>query len=95
MAAYMVAQVVVTDKARFQVYREAFPGTLGDSGCKVLSATPAVDVPEGEWPPGNTVILEFPSMDKLQAWYHSPEYQAAIKLRESASKASVAFFEGV
>jgi uncharacterized protein (DUF1330 family) len=30
------------------------------------------------------VIIEFPDMDALMAWYGSPEYQPLIELRRSA-----------
>jgi len=42
------------------------------------------------------VLLEFPSMDALEAFYLSPEYQAlkAIRLKSSVARAAIAV-EGI
>jgi uncharacterized protein (DUF1330 family) len=40
------------------------------------------------------VVLEFDSYDAAKACYESPEYQAAIKLREGASIADLVVIEG-
>jgi uncharacterized protein (DUF1330 family) len=31
------------------------------------------------------VIIEFPDMDSLDAWYNSPEYQPLMKLRKEST----------
>jgi uncharacterized protein (DUF1330 family) len=51
-------------------------------------------MPEGgHWKPELVVVIEFPDMDFLNAWYNSPEYQPLIALRrESTSDLSMAFF---
>ena len=38
------------------------------------------------WQPGRVVIIEFPDMAALNAWYSSPEYQPLIALRRQAAK---------
>jgi len=35
-------------------------------------------------PPDRVVIIEFPDMSALNAWYNSAEYQPLIALRQSA-----------
>lgn len=35
--------------------------------------------------PDGMVVLKFPSLYKVRAWYGSPEYQAVIPLREKAA----------
>ena len=35
-------------------------------------------------PPDRVVIIEFPDMAALQAWYRSPDYQPLIAVRQSA-----------
>ena len=49
-------------------------------------------------PPDRVVIIEFPSMESLNAWYTSPEYQPLIALRQSAvdmSKETLFTLEGI
>jgi len=41
------------------------------------------------------VILEFPDMDAARAWYDSPAYLEARRLREGASTGSFIAVEGV
>ena len=37
------------------------------------------------WKPERVVIIEFPDMDSLNAWYNSPEYQPLIALRNECT----------
>jgi antibiotic biosynthesis monooxygenase (ABM) superfamily enzyme len=39
----------------------------------------------GRWKPERVVIIEFPDMDALNAWYTAPEYQPLIKLRKECT----------
>ena len=41
------------------------------------------------------VVIEFESYDKALECYHSPEYQAAVKLRQAYSKSEIVIVEGV
>jgi uncharacterized protein (DUF1330 family) len=54
----------------------------------------ALDVLEGP-PFEGAVVLEFPSMADAQAWYHSPEYQAAAKHRHAGATYRVFIVDGV
>ncbi|NNH75268.1 DUF1330 domain-containing protein [Nocardia uniformis] len=38
------------------------------------------EVREGDWP-GRVVVLEFPDLVRVRAWYDSPEYRAAREVR--------------
>jgi uncharacterized protein (DUF1330 family) len=43
-------------------------------------------MPEGgHWKPERVVIIEFPNMDALNAWYSAPEYQPLIALRKQCT----------
>ena len=50
---------------------------------------------DGDLPKGRTVILRWDSMEKLLAWRHSPEYEAARKLGEKYAKYNLVAVEGV
>jgi uncharacterized protein (DUF1330 family) len=45
--------------------------------------------------PGRQVVLEFPSMAQLRAFYDSPEYAPLIALRQRAAKLRILAVEGV
>jgi uncharacterized protein (DUF1330 family) len=50
---------------------------------------------DGDLPKGRTVILRWDSMEKLLAWRHSPEYEAARKMGEKYAKYNLVAVEGV
>jgi len=94
MAAYVVAEVEVTDPAVYEEYRKLVPSTIAKYGGKYLVRGGAVDVKEGGWQPKRLVVLEFASMDQARTWYHSPEYAPALALRTKAARSKVLLVDG-
>ena len=84
MTAYLVAGIDWTDAKIANEYRERLGATLEKYGGKTLVAGKP-EALEGKWNPGRVVVIEFPSMDHLQKWYHSPEYAPLIALRQRGS----------
>ena len=85
MAAYVVAEVEVTDPAVYEDYRKMVPATVAQYGGRFLVRGGAVETKEGGWQPKRFVVLEFASMDQARKWYHSPEYAPALALRLKAA----------
>lgn len=85
---YMIAQIQVEDQDKFfGQYSAAAYTSLMANDAKILVATPSVQALEGEWAGNWTVVIEFPSPEKANAWYQSDDYQKnAIPLRLDASK---------
>ena len=54
-----------------------------------------VEVLEGDWNPGCTVILKFPTFEAARAFYDTPEYQKAKAAREGAAIMRMVVVEGV
>jgi uncharacterized protein (DUF1330 family) len=73
--------------------QEAMP-TIFATGGSVVVAGPPAEALEGEWHGHQTVILEFPTVEAAQAWYHSPEYQAVIGKRHAAAETNAVIFAG-
>ena len=94
MAAYLIADIEVTDPEAFDKYRAGVPATIAAYGGKYLVRGATGEVVEGEWTPKRLVVLEFDSMERLKAWYDSPEYADLKKLRQSASNGNLIFAEG-
>ncbi|MEP7303004.1 MAG: DUF1330 domain-containing protein [Caldimonas sp.] len=95
MAAYIYADVEVTDPAAYEVYRKQVPALIAAHGGRYLVRGGAVEVLEGERRPKRQVILEFPDMAHLKAFYCSPQYAPLIALRQGASFGSLVAIEGL
>lgn len=66
----------------------------GWMGVRYLTKGAGHKMPEGgHWKPERLVIIEFPDMDSVNAWYSSTEYQPLIALRKaSTSDQDMLFF---
>ena len=94
MPAYIYGNVEITDPALYEEYRRDVPALIAAHGGRYLVRGGAVSVLEGSGVPQRQVILEFPDMVHLQAFYTSPEYQRLIKIRQSASTGTLFAIEG-
>jgi len=95
MAAYLVASLEINDNAGFEEYREQVPPVIAAYGGRYLVRGGATEVLEGTWPPRRSVILEFPNMDALKAFWESPEYRPLRAMRERCASSSIAAISGV
>ncbi|HSH07543.1 MAG TPA: DUF1330 domain-containing protein [Burkholderiales bacterium] len=95
MAAYLIAEVDVTDAAAYEEYRKRAPATIAQYGGKYLVRGGATESKEGGWTPARLVILEFPSMEQARRWYDSPEYTPVRAFRQRASRSRLIFAEGL
>ena len=98
MPAYVIAEHIVTDAVKFQEYVTKVGPMMARHGARYLTKGASHKLPEGgHWKPERLVIIEFPDMNAVNAWYHSAEYQPLIALRKQAtSELDMLFFlEGV
>jgi uncharacterized protein (DUF1330 family) len=95
MAAYLYGSIEVTDAAGYEEYRRLVPALIAAYGGRYLVRGGATTVLEGEGRPGRQVILEFPDMERLLAFYHSPEYEPVKAIRLRCSTGDITVVEGV
>jgi uncharacterized protein (DUF1330 family) len=95
VAAYLIAEVEITDPKAYEEYRKIVPGTIAQYGGRYLVRGGSVETKEGGWTPSRVVVLEFASMDQARKWYHSPEYAPALAIRTRAGKSKVILVEGI
>jgi uncharacterized protein (DUF1330 family) len=82
MLAYYIAEHIITDPAKFEDYRVKVAPMIARHGGRYLTKGGSHQFPEApHWKPERVVIIEFPDMDHLNAWYHSAEYQPLMALR--------------
>jgi len=97
MPAYMIAICEITNPGPgLKEYSEKSSVISASYGGKYLVKSPNGDIKEGDQLQGKvTIIAEFPSMEKLQAFYNSAEYQEAKQHREGTGNYEIAFYDGV
>ena len=94
MAAYIIAQVEVTDPETFESYREQVPAAIAKHGGRYIVRGGATETIEGDWAPARLVVIEFPDVTAAKGFYESPEYQKIIGLRLQSAKSSLIVVEG-
>jgi uncharacterized protein (DUF1330 family) len=95
MAAYIIADIEITDLAAYEEYRQKVPAIIAAYGGRYLARGGTVEVLEGSWSPGRAVIVAFPSLAALRAFWASPEYQPLRAIRERAAKSNLVAVEGL
>jgi uncharacterized protein (DUF1330 family) len=79
MPAYLIAEHIITDAAKFEEYRTKAAPMMAKYGARYLTKGGSHKFPERpHWKPERVVIIEFPDMDRLNAWYNSAEYLHAL-----------------
>ena len=94
MAAYLIAEVDVSDNAGYEEYRQKVPAVIAAHGGRYLVRGGALEVLEGGRAPKRMVVLEFPNRAALQTFWDSPEYRPLRALRERAASANIVAVEG-
>lgn len=96
MAAYVIADIEVTDGALFAEYRKLVPETVAAYGGKYLARGGETYALEGAADVSRRrVILEFESVERAKAWHASPEYAGPKGMRGRAANSNVIIVEGV
>ena len=90
---YWIGRVEVSDLEQYKLYVAANALPFQQYGARFLVRGGQFENPEGESRSRN-VVLEFPSYQAALDCWHSPDYQAAIKLREAASAIDLIIIEG-
>jgi uncharacterized protein (DUF1330 family) len=94
MPAYIIADIQVTNPVAYDDYRPLAAASVARFGGSFIVRGGKVDLLEGEPQPERIVVIEFPDADTARRWYQSEEYQAALKIRQAASRGRVLLVEG-
>jgi uncharacterized protein (DUF1330 family) len=95
MAAYVVAEIDITDPKAYEEYRTKVPAVISKYGGRYIVRGGKVESMEGGWEPKRLAVVEFPTMDQALKFYRSDEYAPLIKLRQRASRGKLVIVEGV
>jgi uncharacterized protein (DUF1330 family) len=95
MPAYLIVETDITDPGQYEQYKAASPGAIAAHGGRFVVRGGETAVLEGDWNPKRLVVVEFDDLEAAKRFYDSPEYQAAMKLREGAAKLNMVAVEGI
>ena len=86
MSAYLIVEHIITDASKFEEYRVKVSPLIAKYGGRYLTKGGTHKVLEGgHWAPERVVIIEFPDIAALNAWYAAPEYAPLIALRKQCT----------
>ncbi len=94
MPAYLIVETDITDPVQYEQYKTAAAAAVAAAGGRYVVRGGELAVVEGDWNPERLVVLEFESLEAVKRFYDSPDYRAAIKLREGAATMKMVAVEG-
>ncbi|HET9576834.1 MAG TPA: DUF1330 domain-containing protein [Usitatibacter sp.] len=94
MAAYVLAEIEITNPDGYKEYTSHVPDTIAKYGGRFLVRGGNAEVLEGEWPQHRRVLIEFPSMEQAKRWWDSPEYAKPKALRRANSHGRLILMDG-
>lgn len=95
MAAYLIADVEITDPQGYEEYKRRAALSIARYGGRYLARGGRHEVLEGAWTPTRLVLLEFPDMAALEAWYGSTDYALAKPFRLANARSAFVALEGL
>jgi uncharacterized protein (DUF1330 family) len=90
---YWIARVDIADAEKYKAYVAANAEPLRKYQARFLVRGGPFENPEGG-SRGRNAVIEFPTYQAALDCWHSPEYQAAIKLRQPVSTIDLVIIEG-
>jgi uncharacterized protein (DUF1330 family) len=92
---YMIAINEVSNQEGYtKEYVPPAQKSVKDYGGVYVAAGPGTQI-TGNLPNGPVVILRWESMEALQSWRNSPEFQAALKIGEKYARYNIIAVDGV
>jgi uncharacterized protein (DUF1330 family) len=96
MAAYVIADIKISDETQYAQYRALSPAAIAAAGGEFLVRGGQHQTLEGNWKPNRMVMLRFPTYEQARAFYDSELYRAARAKRAGATEyVNMVVVEGV
>ena len=95
MKGYVIVEIEILDQGNYGKYRQMAASSIQQYGGTYVVRGGRIEPLEGEWRPQRLAIVEFESLERAKAWYDSPEYAPAKKIRQEASRSKILIVEGV
>ncbi len=91
----MIVDIEVHDEAPYNEYKTKVQDIVKKYGGRYRVRGGRISPVSGEWTPERIVLLEFDTMEHLQACFRSREYAEIAPLREKSTSSRSIVVEGV
>lgn len=95
MAAYAILDVEIRDIGEFLRYQRRLAPLLAAVGARYLARGGEFRVYEGDYAPARLILLEFPSLAAIDAFYRSRGWHELAPERDACSRSSIVAVEGL
>jgi uncharacterized protein (DUF1330 family) len=95
MSAYAIFDVDIRDMAKYQEFMAGVKPALEKAGARYLARGGKHQIYEGDWSPRRIVLLEFPSLEAFETFYHGETYRSLKSIRDACSSARLVSVEGL
>jgi len=89
VSALLIIQASVLKKDGYKAYQAAVQPLIEAFGGKLRAIGTQLQVLEGAHDGRRLVVFEFPSMEAIRGFWHSPEYEKVKTLRKDAATIDV------
>jgi uncharacterized protein (DUF1330 family) len=91
---YIYVEMTINDPVRFKDYTALSAPAVHAAGGRYIVAGIHPEVLEGDFAAHRIVVVEFETVAKARAFYHSASYQAARQKREGVAVFKMLLLEG-
>jgi uncharacterized protein (DUF1330 family) len=95
MAAYIIANLRVTDPEKFERYKVLSTAAVKAHRGRFLIRGGRLETLEGAWSPNRMTVIEFPSWEAATSYVHSADYGQAREARREAANVEMIVVQGV
>lgn len=94
MSALFISRITIKDQAKFQEYLQKSKAVASQHGAELLSVAKGPRALSGSPAPHQlVVVVRFPSMEDLDAFHDSKDYQDLVTLRLEASDQEITVYQ--
>lgn len=95
MSAYLICDVDIRDKERYETYKRDVPAIIARHGGEYLVRGGEHEVIEGNWNPARIVLFKFPNRAAIHAFFADPDYKPLAALRHQVAESSLVAVDGL
>ena len=78
MPAFVIVEIEIHNQELYNTYTQLTPESIASYQGKFVARGGDTTVLEGDWQPKRLVLLEFPSVDIANSWWHSEEITKSL-----------------